>query len=220
MSTSGHTKRVTVNAVVLIGYGIGNGVGPFIWQAKYKPRNRVPFTILTACSAAAAVTLYVIRQYLAHQNKKRDEEALAGAGKEDKYDEVYIAVTEDGKTVERKVDRVRSTSVPPSSFLTSDLHTRRLTSFLDYYYFRLSKISRTSRTESSVTLFRRPSRCWGSSHSCWNCVCSPCRFDPCQFMKRIHIVGGKLVHSRSASRCCSTLYQPFLVWLVMADVLL
>ena len=108
MSTSGHTKRVTVNAVVLIAYSIGNAAGPFIWQAKYKPRNQVPFAIISACSVASAFTLFVTRQYLAYQNKKRDDEDAAGANKEDKYDEVYITVMEDGKAVEKKVDRVRS----------------------------------------------------------------------------------------------------------------
>ena len=107
MSTSGHTKRITVNAVVLIAYCIGNAAGPFLWQAKYKPRNQVPFAVISACTAASALTLFVTRQYLAYQDKKRDEEAAAGTGQEDKYDEVYITVMEDGKAVERKVDRVR-----------------------------------------------------------------------------------------------------------------
>jgi len=36
--TAGHTKRVTVNAIMLSAYCIGNATGPFMWQAKYKPR--------------------------------------------------------------------------------------------------------------------------------------------------------------------------------------
>ena len=147
MSTSGHTKRVTVNAVVLIGYSVGNAVGPFIWQAKYKPRNKVPFAIISACSVASAFTLLVTRQYLAYQNKKRDEEAAAVADKMDKYDEVYITVMEDGRAVEKKVDRVRLMFTPSV--------TLSLIAFLDYF-FRLFKISRTFRTESFVTSFRIP----------------------------------------------------------------
>jgi len=104
MSTSGHTKRITVNAVVLIAYSVGNAAGPFIWQARYKPRNKVPFAIISACSIASAFTLFVTRQYLAYQNKKRDDEAAAGAIA-DKYGEVYITVMEDGKAVEKRVDR-------------------------------------------------------------------------------------------------------------------
>lgn len=112
MSTSGHTKRITVNAVVLIAYCTGNAVGPFMWQARYKPRNHVPFAVIGACSATSALTLFFTRRYLAYQNKKRDDEAAARAGQEDKYDEVYITVMEDGNPVERKVDRVRSFVAP------------------------------------------------------------------------------------------------------------
>ena len=36
--TAGHTKRVTVNAVMLSAYCIGNAVAPFMWQEQYKPR--------------------------------------------------------------------------------------------------------------------------------------------------------------------------------------
>lgn len=36
--TAGHTKRVTVNSIMLSAYCIGNAAGPFMWQAKYKPR--------------------------------------------------------------------------------------------------------------------------------------------------------------------------------------
>jgi hypothetical protein len=103
MSTSGHTKRVTVNSIVLIAYSVGNAVGPFTWQTRYKPRNRVPFAIISTCSTASALTLFVTRQYLAYQNRKREEENAAGGVKEDKYDRVYITVMEDGKAVEKKV---------------------------------------------------------------------------------------------------------------------
>jgi ACS family allantoate permease-like MFS transporter len=36
--TAGHTKRVTVNAIMLSAYCIGNAAGPFMWQQQYKPR--------------------------------------------------------------------------------------------------------------------------------------------------------------------------------------
>jgi len=37
--TAGHTKRITVNAIMLSAYCIGNAAGPFMWQASYKPRS-------------------------------------------------------------------------------------------------------------------------------------------------------------------------------------
>lgn len=36
--TAGHTKKVTVNAIMLIAYCVGNAAGPFMWQAQYEPR--------------------------------------------------------------------------------------------------------------------------------------------------------------------------------------
>ena len=36
--TAGHTKKITTNAILLSAYCIGNATGPFMWQAKYKPR--------------------------------------------------------------------------------------------------------------------------------------------------------------------------------------
>ena len=160
MSTSGHTKRITVNAIVLIAYAVGNAVGPFMWQAKYKPRNKVPFAIISACSVASAFTLFITRQYLSYQNKKREEEAAAGTGKEDKYDQVYITVMEGGQSVEKKVDRV--------CFIlrihSSTSHTR--VTFFSPFLLRLSKISQTFKTESGVTPFRMLGFCSFTPEPC------------------------------------------------------
>lgn len=38
-------KKVTVNAMMLIAYCVGNA-GPFMWQAKYVPKNHVPRTVI------------------------------------------------------------------------------------------------------------------------------------------------------------------------------
>jgi hypothetical protein len=45
-TTSGHTKKLTMHAMWLIGYSVGQMVSPQWWKDKYKPRNRVPWTIL------------------------------------------------------------------------------------------------------------------------------------------------------------------------------
>ena len=145
MSTSGHTKRITINAIVLVADAIGRAAGPFMWKDEFKPRNRVPFTIISACSIASAITLFVIRQYFVYENKKRDAEAAArDADGGDQYDNVYITVTENGKVVERRVDRV---CLALFSF-TTDLNASPASSL------RLSKTLQTSRTESSVMPFR------------------------------------------------------------------
>ncbi|TCD67482.1 hypothetical protein EIP91_012343 [Steccherinum ochraceum] len=99
--TAGHTKRVTVNAIMLVAYCIGNAAAPFMWQEKYKPRNHVPWIIIGVCYVVCPIILYVIRLLLARENKKRDQEPP-----DETYDDVYIEVmTEDGKRVQKKVDK-------------------------------------------------------------------------------------------------------------------
>ena len=36
--TAGHTKRTTMNAIIMIGYAVGNAAGPQYWKASYQPR--------------------------------------------------------------------------------------------------------------------------------------------------------------------------------------
>ncbi|KAH9886673.1 MFS general substrate transporter [Cubamyces lactineus] len=99
--TSGHTKRITVNAIMLIAYCIGNASAPFMWQAKYKPRNHVPWLIIGICYVVCPVLLLYIRWLLARENRKRDAEPA-----DDKYDDVYIEVVlPDGTRTERRVDK-------------------------------------------------------------------------------------------------------------------
>lgn len=37
-TTAGHTKRITMNAIMLVAYCVGNSVGPQMWLAKFQPR--------------------------------------------------------------------------------------------------------------------------------------------------------------------------------------
>jgi len=99
--TSGHTKRVTVNAIMLGSYCLGNSAGPFMWQAKYKPRNHIPWIVIGVCYAACIVILLAIRWHLAAENKRRDAEPV-----DDTYDNVYIErMTKDGVIEKVKVDK-------------------------------------------------------------------------------------------------------------------
>ncbi|KAG6856455.1 hypothetical protein H0H87_004315 [Tephrocybe sp. NHM501043] len=93
--------ETTTNAIVLIGYAIGNAAGPFMWKKQYQPRNRVPWAILVGFCGFSALVLFTLRTLLASENKRRDNEQH-----DDKYDDVYVAHVEaDGTTVEKKVDR-------------------------------------------------------------------------------------------------------------------
>jgi len=99
--TSGHTRRITTNGIVLCAYAIGNAVSQFMWKAQYQPRNHIPWAVIAACNFGAGVMLLIIRFMLASENKKRDAE-----GYDDTYDNVYIAEEQaDGNTVEKKVDK-------------------------------------------------------------------------------------------------------------------
>ncbi|PCH37793.1 MFS general substrate transporter [Wolfiporia cocos MD-104 SS10] len=96
--TAGHTKRVTTNAVVMVGYAVGNAVGPQYWKTEYQPRNHVPWAILTACWAASGALLLATRWYLARENALRAREEHDAT-----YDDVYVA---DAKTgAEQRVDK-------------------------------------------------------------------------------------------------------------------
>ncbi|KAK0463735.1 major facilitator superfamily domain-containing protein [Desarmillaria tabescens] len=99
--TSGHTKRITTNALVLIGYCVGNFAGPFVWKKEYQPRNHVPWSLLAACNLASGILLLILRFMLATENKRRDMNRH-----DDTYDDVYVThVNADGTTEERKVDK-------------------------------------------------------------------------------------------------------------------
>ncbi|KAJ7494380.1 MFS general substrate transporter [Mycena galericulata] len=82
--TAGHTKKITVNAILLGAYCIGNAVGPFMFQEKYKPRNHVPWIIIGCCYLSMILSLLAIRYYLAAENRRRDAEPV-----DEKYDHVY-----------------------------------------------------------------------------------------------------------------------------------
>ncbi|KAJ4498542.1 MFS general substrate transporter [Lentinula lateritia] len=72
--TAGQTKKVTVNAIMLCAYCIGNAAGPFMWKQKYKPRNHVPWAVIGACYVSAITLLLLLRLYMSRENRKRDAE--------------------------------------------------------------------------------------------------------------------------------------------------
>ncbi|KAF5373654.1 hypothetical protein D9758_000775 [Tetrapyrgos nigripes] len=97
---SGHTKRITTNAVVLIAYSVGNFAGPFVWKKQYQPRNHVPWDLLAASMGASAILMLALRSLLAAENRKRDREQH-----DDTFDHVLVTVVEDGKEVKKRVDK-------------------------------------------------------------------------------------------------------------------
>ncbi|KAI0287115.1 MFS general substrate transporter [Russula brevipes] len=113
-TVAGHTKRITMTAVMLSAQCLGNALGPFMWRAKYKPRNHVPWTILGICYALCIALLFAIRMRLARENERRDVEPL-----DDTFDNVYVVrVDGEGNRVELKVPKVRDRPLAkPTSYL-------------------------------------------------------------------------------------------------------
>ena len=100
---------------MLIAYCVGNAAAPFMWQAKYQPRNHVPWTIIGICYVVCPALMLLIRWLLARENRKRDAEPV-----DDTYDDVYVEVVgADGKRVEKKVSKVRPTGLIDASRLAN-----------------------------------------------------------------------------------------------------
>ncbi|KAN0077177.1 Major facilitator superfamily domain containing protein [Tylopilus felleus] len=95
--TAGHTKRITTNAIILSAYAIGNAVSQFMWESQYRPRNHIPWAVITVTNLSSAVALLILRYLYWRENKKRDLET-----RDNTYDSVYIK-TESGE--ERQVDK-------------------------------------------------------------------------------------------------------------------
>lgn len=70
--TSGHTKRITINAIVLGAYALGNALSQFMWQSQYKPRNHIPWAIISATNFSSALAFLLLRFLLAADNHSRD----------------------------------------------------------------------------------------------------------------------------------------------------
>ena len=123
-TTAGHTKRVLTNATVFSAFGIGNALGPQMWQPQYKPRqvylvlmlygpfvliimyddrNEIPFSIIVAFEFAFAAVFLVMRVYLNSENVRREAEMT-----DEQYDNVYIKqIQANGVQTSKKVEKVR-----------------------------------------------------------------------------------------------------------------
>ncbi|KAK4705731.1 MFS transporter, ACS family, allantoate permease, partial [Phenoliferia sp. Uapishka_3] len=105
-SVSGHTKRTTAQAINLVGYCIGNIIGPQVWQSKFAPQNHVPWTIVIISYCICPIILFAIRTLHIRENARRD--ALAAAAKDDGSEaevELIDVHHADGTTTVEKLDR-------------------------------------------------------------------------------------------------------------------
>lgn len=69
---AGHTKKVTMNATLLISFCVGNIIGPLTFTDASAP-SYIPakIAIIVTCAVAMALTL-MLRSYYVYENKRRD----------------------------------------------------------------------------------------------------------------------------------------------------
>ncbi|KAK5679081.1 hypothetical protein LTS10_008738 [Elasticomyces elasticus] len=75
---AGHTKKVTMNAILLMSFCLGNIIGPLSFTPASAP-DYIPakITIIVTCAFAACVTI-VLQFYYIRENKRRDGLVEAG----------------------------------------------------------------------------------------------------------------------------------------------
>lgn len=130
-ANAGTTKRVTANAALLIGYCIGNLVGPYIWRSQFSPMNTVPWSVCMVSyflCIPVATALYFI---MARENRRRD--ALQGSTSQQTQQdhehahEVPIAVR--GKDAEQSTDEKNSQPTAHLDTAFLDLTDKQNTNF-------------------------------------------------------------------------------------------
>ncbi|CAG9976889.1 unnamed protein product [Clonostachys byssicola] len=77
-NTSGHSKKVTLNAMFFLGYCIGNILGPQVFRANDAPKYHRGYIGLLACLITGAVTISLYGLLCKLENMKRDK--LQGGG--------------------------------------------------------------------------------------------------------------------------------------------
>ncbi|KAI7302355.1 major facilitator superfamily transporter [Hortaea werneckii] len=75
---AGHTKKVTMNAILLMSFCLGNIIGPLTFTGKSAPQY-IPakITIIVTCAVAAVLTI-MLGFYYKWENKRRDHLAAQG----------------------------------------------------------------------------------------------------------------------------------------------
>lgn len=70
-NTAGHTKKITTNAMLLIGYCLGNFVGPFFFKSNQAPKYSLGIGMMFFCIAVQVLCLVGIWVLLWNRNRQR-----------------------------------------------------------------------------------------------------------------------------------------------------
>lgn len=70
-NTAGHTKKITTNAFLLIGYCLGNFIGPFFFKTYQAPTYSLGVGMMFFCIALQVLCLVALITLFWYRNKKR-----------------------------------------------------------------------------------------------------------------------------------------------------
>lgn len=70
-NTAGHTKKITTNALLLIGYCLGNFIGPFFFKGEQAPTYNLGVGMMFFCIALQVICIVGIGALFWVRNKKR-----------------------------------------------------------------------------------------------------------------------------------------------------
>lgn len=94
-NTAGHTKKITTNAILLIGYCIGNFIGPFFFEAEQAPSYSLGISMMFFCCAWQFVLLAILWTLFWYRNKRRNNASShAIAAEEEAYTNGYLDKTD------------------------------------------------------------------------------------------------------------------------------
>ncbi|QDS73757.1 hypothetical protein FKW77_005089 [Venturia effusa] len=83
-NTAGHTKKITTNAVLLIGYCLGNFVGPFFFLSHQATRYNLGVAMMFFCVGVQVLSIGGIWVLLWRRNRERD--AMSTSGEENEME--------------------------------------------------------------------------------------------------------------------------------------
>ncbi|KAG0133672.1 major facilitator superfamily domain-containing protein [Tuber indicum] len=72
-NVAGHTKKVVTNAMLFLGYCVGNIAGPFFYKADQRPTYTLGISSIIFCHLVEVVLILALRFLLSRENKRRDK---------------------------------------------------------------------------------------------------------------------------------------------------
>ncbi|GME79321.1 unnamed protein product [Ambrosiozyma monospora] len=92
-NVAGHTKKITVNAIYLILYCVGNIIGPQTFRAKEAPDYRSAKITIVACYVVSLLLLIILYYSYWAENRKRD--CISQQKREDGNDPEFFMVNQE-----------------------------------------------------------------------------------------------------------------------------